>query len=199
MTGPRLPATQVFPVVLAYGDIRRRGLPVLAVAFLLAFFLAGRLSATALDGVAPVLVGVAVGGAVVVAMDRVRQRQFAAEWDGVALTVSAVGLHVREPHAATTLPWSGITELTAGDVAGPTARGIGDTGRAAARFARATMSRRTDALAGAGATTVEAGHRSLFAPDPRGRAVVVVGLFEDDWRSGQLGAWVRAARPDLLG
>jgi hypothetical protein len=199
VTAPQLPAPQVFPTTMTYDEMRRRGIPVLIVAFLLAFFLVGRLSAIVLDGVFPILIGLLLAGAVVYAMDRLKQKQFEAEWSNVTLTASPEGLLVREPHATTSLAWAQVTELTTGDMAGPTNRGIGDSGRAAANFARNTMSRRNDALAGPGATTVEPGHRSLFAPDPQGRAVVVVGMFEKDWRAGQLGAWVRTHRPDLLG
>lgn len=148
-----------------------------------------------------------------------KKRQFDETWGTATLQLSPQGAVVVERHCRLELTWNQVHALGKADLinsgAAPSMAG-GRAGLIAGLLSMAviatTRRRGQDALIGKGRLTVSPTASKLVRGqigrnqgardvDPRtgGRlSAIVLTAYDEDWRTGRIGQWVRAQRPDLL-
>ncbi len=210
---------ETFPCAVTIGVWARRFLPqfvaTLLVLLLLLLVLFGSMGAGPLAWPLALVPTAALGTAMCVA----KKRQFDETWATATLILSPDGAVVVERHCRLELPWDQVRAIRKADLVnkGSTpSTGYGRAGLIAGLLSMAVIAtsrrRGQDALVGTGRLTVSPSASKLVRGqiarnqgardfDPRTHrrlTAILLPAFDEDWRTGRIGAWVRAHRPDLL-
>lgn len=209
ITKPITPETFTFQMTSS--DFMKRMYPTLGLMSFLGFIIFTAII-NAIGLPAPWAFGLIVTGIFAYAMVKLKQKQFDGQWAEAHIIASFEGITSYEKYRTVHMGWNDIEEIGEGDFM----RGVrivpGYSARAANYFVDATATRKTDALIGVGIMTVADHTPSLIKTtieqnlangpknaDGKPKASIVIGMYEENWRSGQLGKWLQAYRPDLVG
>ncbi len=138
-----------------------------------------------------------------------KKQQFDAVWGERTLTISPQGLSVDNRDLRIDLTWENVRSIERADAMAAqtltTGVGVAD---AAGRAAAKASTRLDEALTGPGTITLNPTAKPYIKAriaeyektpaDQRPAVRIFVEHYEDDWRAGRVGDWVRAYRPDLV-
>lgn len=208
---PGFETAETFHDTTEFGQFVRATMPLLVTSFAFAGLVLGCvLGATGLGAFGWVLAFALAAGFSGI-LYRLRRRQFVETWSTSALRLSPWGAVSSDRHIRIELAWSLIFEIGRADTLTPLKVSLGNdiaeliTGRAASV-------RPENALIGAGALTVSPDaprhlraqieqndeSRDIHPASGQPSRAIALSSFDPDWRSGRIGEWIRAYRPDLL-
>ena len=209
-TKPTTPETFTFK--LDSKSFMKRMYPTAGLLFFISFLLFGAiLNAIGLK-TGTLFAAIFVAAAFTFFMIKLKEKQFDSQWAEAHIVASPEGITSHEKYRTVTIKWSDIEQIGQGDFMRGARVVPGDTARGINNFVDATASRQNDALIGSGTMTIAENTPSLMkttieqnlAAGPKDaagnpKASIVIGMYEENWRSGQLGIWLKAYRPDLFG
>jgi len=218
---PDFSGTVELPCIIDVGETLKRFIPMFIVSFLFFGLVGTFVVAMAFHDPVPVVsysCGVVVGALVVTAMSfSMKKRLTVTYGTRQRLWLSPQGLHRTDGTVATWMPWSGVQGFVTMNSAIQTSRTT--TGNAAGLGTNTALNAAQKVIAEGivGSATLQkqptavrrqlAVHARHSGPHhcglPRGdavpsdRALIFPGEFEQNWRAGTVGAWMRHYRPDL--
>jgi hypothetical protein len=207
--------TERFANIVEFGPFVRRLAPMLVMIFVVfALLVAFVLSAAKLGAVVSWGVALPASAAMCALLYKAKKRQFAATIEKCTLELSPFGAVLAEPHLRIEMPWAAVRQIGDAQAMAPLRVIVANEGLAKVAYAVAAASvRRTEeGLIGAGTLTLTSRApgllRSQVAQNEEGRAPdpvsgqplrgILLSQFDPAWRSGRIGEWIRAYRPDLL-
>lgn len=137
------------------------------------------------------------------------KKRFDREWGTSALELSPEGVTLVRSRSRTHLPWDRIREIGKADLVEPRYTSVGGNLVVTLFYVlivSTTRRRAQPALIGPALSRPEL-DRSAVRPElredidpgrPRPQAAIVLPIYEKDWETGRIGAWIRAYRADLL-
>jgi hypothetical protein len=205
---PGFETPESFRNAVKFGQFFRRLIPLYVVTFLLAWWLTG--AVLGLFGVGSVgwVLGLVVAAALACAMYVIKKKQFAGSWSTATLEISPKGVVSFDRYVRTEIPWERMHAISSTQLMDPLRAGNKLAGAAAA----ASFRRSEEGLIGAGTWTVSPVAprmlRSQIEQNERGQAIhpdsgqplraITLTHYDPDWRTGRIGKWIKAYRPDLL-
>jgi hypothetical protein len=177
----------------------------LAMGLILGLFLGALMMPLGLGGLRWLLVPV-LALAFAASVYRIEKKSLTATWSGSTLQLSPFGAVASDRYARLELPWSGLREVGRGTVIDPLTLPIvaERPGGIAHAVAMVSASMKEERLIGEGSLSVSPDaprrvRRQVKQDDQfRQPRAIVLTHYDPRWRSGRIGQWIRAYRPDLM-
>lgn len=145
----------------------------------------------------------------------VKKRQFEAVWTRTTLELSPLGAVLSEPRLRIEMPWATMSQIGDAQLMSPLRVIVANEGLAKAAYAvaAATSHRVEEGLIGQAKLVaspdaprmlraqIDQNDEAWLAAHPgqsRPPRAIVLTHYDPAWRTGRIGQWVRAYRPDLL-
>ena len=196
---------ETFSNRLEFGPFFRRMIPMLVMLVAISWLILGLILASlGLGGLGWLLALVlALGfGALLYWM---KKKQLTATWSSATLQLSPSGAVASDRYVRTELPWSGLREIGPASLMDPLQLSLGnDVAKVVATAAAASARRMEEGLVGEASLSVSPDapvlvRQQIAQNDQPGQLrAIVLTHYDPDWRSGRIGQWVRAYRPDLM-